>query len=113
MKKWFHTLALACAMALLTWPAGAEIIVLPSGQIGVMKLSHEPRRGLSMQQVRQHFGVPLRLLPPLRTAPGYPTIIRWIYPDFTVYFGNGQVINNVAHPHAVATTKSHTPQPFQ
>ena len=82
-------------------PVNAEIIVLPNGQVQALKLKQQPTRGSAMQQVRAQFGEPLKILPPVKTAHGYPTITRWIYPNYTVYFSNRHVIHTVVsstHP---------------
>lgn len=76
----------------------AEIILRPNGQLSTARTSQEPHRGQSEQKVAQQFGPPLKILPPLKTAPHYPTISRWVYSKFTVYFGNGRVIDTVIHP---------------
>ncbi len=95
-----------CVTALLGFslaaPAFSEILVLPDGKIEAAKLPRQPHRGMSMQQVRQEFGPPVKKLPPVRTAPGYPTINRWEYNGFIVYFANDYVIHTVVTrlPHA-------------
>lgn len=90
-----------CLVALLglgfAVPAFAEIIVLPDGQVQAAKLPKQPERGMSMQQVRSRFGAPSQKLAPTPTAPNYPTITRWVYPDYTVYFANHYVIHTVVH----------------
>ena len=50
-----------------------------------------PGRGMNMTQVEERFGSPLQKLPEV----GDPPIIRWIYPDYTVYFEYQYVINSV------------------
>lgn len=93
------TLWLAATFGLiLAAPACAEIIVLPNGHIKAARLAHQPTRGMSMQQVIKRFGEPLRKLPPTVTAPHYPTITRWVYKDYTVYFADKHVIHTVVHP---------------
>ena len=52
--------------------------------IGIM-----PHRGMSMEQVRQYFGKPDSTV----AAIGTPTISRWHYDGFIVYFENNRVIN--------------------
>lgn len=56
-----------------------------------------PVRGATMAQVQQRFGAPLERL----DARGgqkrqWPTINRWRYPDFIVYFERDRVIDVVA-----------------
>jgi len=52
-----------------------------------------PNRGLTMSEVIDAYGAPLKRVP----AVGIPPIIRWIYPDYTVYFEDRYVIHSVAH----------------
>ncbi|APZ42502.1 hypothetical protein [Acidihalobacter ferrooxydans] len=92
------TLCLTALLGLsLTAPALAEILVLPNGKIEAARLHKQPHRGMTMQQVRKAFGAPLKILAPTPTAPHYPTINRWVYPDYTVYFANDSVIHTVVH----------------
>lgn len=61
-----------------------------------------PVRDMTMANVRQIYGAPQRELPPepaTAGGPHRPPIIRWIYPDFTVYFERTLVIHTVVtHP---------------
>lgn len=57
-----------------------------------------PARGMSMSQVEARFGAPSQKL----DARGgqkrqWPTINRWVYPGFTVYFEKTRVIDAVAN----------------
>nr|WP_206203186.1 hypothetical protein [Thermomonas sp. HDW16] len=55
-----------------------------------------PRRGMSMAQVEARFGVPRdRLDPRGGQKRQWPTINRWTYPAFTVYFERSKVIDVV------------------
>ena len=55
-----------------------------------------PRRGMSMAQVEARFGVPSdRLDPRGGQKSDWPTINRWVYPNFTVYFERTKVIDVV------------------
>lgn len=53
--------------------------------------SEGPRRGLRMEQVEERYGEPLSR----SAAVGEPPIIRWDYPEFTVYFESDSVIHTV------------------
>ena len=57
-----------------------------------------PVRGQSMQQVQAQFGAPASSC---SRAGGqkrqWPTINRWVYPQFTVYFEKQKVIDVVAN----------------
>ena len=55
-----------------------------------------PRRGLSMSQVEQRYGAPVEKLPSAGgDAPRHPTINRWRYNGYTVYFERNRVIHSV------------------
>ena len=55
-----------------------------------------PGRGMSMSQVEARFGVPSdRLDPRGGQRRDWPTINRWTYPAFTVYFERNKVIDVV------------------
>ena len=57
-----------------------------------------PGRGMNMTQVEEKFGPPLQKLPEV----GDPPIIRWVYPNYTVYFEYQFVINSVLNADAGA-----------
>ena len=88
----------------LASPALAEVIVLPNGHTEAAKLPQQPTRGMTMHQVRSRFGAPVKELPATPTAPNYPTITRWVYANYTVYFADKHVIHTVVH-------SAKTPQP--
>ena len=57
-----------------------------------------PAHGLSMAQVEARYGAPAdRLDPRGGQKPAWPTIERWRYPAFTVYFEHGRVVDAVAN----------------
>ena len=57
-----------------------------------------PSRGMSMAEVESRFGVPgERLDPRGGQKRQWPTIHRWVYPAFTVYFERNRVIDAVAN----------------
>ena len=57
-----------------------------------------PARGASMADVRARFGEPSsRMEPAGGQKRQWPTIHRWIYPAFTVYFERSRVIDAVAN----------------
>jgi hypothetical protein len=56
-----------------------------------------PARGLSMSQVQARFGSPTQRLDPRGGQKRqWPTIHRWVYPGFTVYFERDKVIDVVS-----------------
>jgi hypothetical protein len=69
------------------------------------KPANLPRRGMSMAQVEARYGAPgERLDPRGGQKHAWPTINRWMYPDFTVYFERTKVINvvmNKADPNEI------------
>ncbi len=81
----FFILAAGCAMPLQA--AGTtDQQTSPKTAIGIM-----PHRGMSMEQVTQHFGKPESSV----AAVGTPPISRWHYDGFIVYFENNRVINSL------------------
>ena len=57
-----------------------------------------PARGMTMAQVEQRYGAPQsRLDPRGGQKRDWPTINRWVYPQFTVYFERTRVIDVVAN----------------
>lgn len=57
-----------------------------------------PARGMTMQEVEARFGAPAdRLDPRGGQKRQWPTINRWTYPTFTVYFEKNRVIDAVAN----------------
>ncbi len=72
-----------------------------------------PTRGMTMKQVRQKFGSPRKMLaptPPTALGPLKPPIVRWIYPDFIVYFERDRVIHTVlTHPREAPVPKTTNP----
>lgn len=61
----------------------------PNSPEGVVR----PKRGMSMDRVRQQFGEPQQRLGPV----GEPPITRWVFDRFTVYFEHRYVIHSVVH----------------
>ncbi len=57
-----------------------------------------PARGQSMDQVEARFGAPSERMDPRGGQKRqWPTINRWVYPAFTVYFEKNRVIDAVAN----------------
>ena len=56
-----------------------------------------PARGMTMQQVEAQYGAPASKLDPRGgQKKQWPTINRWTYPTFTVYFEKSRVVDAVA-----------------
>ena len=57
-----------------------------------------PARGETMAQVEARYGAPSEKLDPRGGQKRqWPTINRWVYPNFTVYFEKSRVIDVVAN----------------
>ena len=80
----------------------------------IERVQHEsaaslPLRGQSMAQVETRFGAPAERMDPRGGQKSqWPTINRWSYPEFTVYFEKNRVIDVVANK---ATTAEIGPKP--
>lgn len=62
------------------------------------KPANLPSRGMSMAQVEARYGAPAdRLDPRGGQKRAWPTINRWAYPAFTVYFERNKVIDVVVN----------------
>ena len=82
------------AVLLASAPAAAETLLVER----VQQENHAamPARGMSMAQVQARFGAPSdRLDPRGGQKRDWPTINRWTYPAFTVYFERNKVIDVV------------------
>ncbi|GAB3333640.1 hypothetical protein [Marilutibacter aestuarii] len=57
-----------------------------------------PARGMTMAQVEAKYGAPSERMDPRGGQKRqWPTINRWVYPAFTVYFEKSRVIDAVAN----------------
>ena len=79
---------------------GQEARVVEGDTLLVERVAEEPSnlptRGMSMAQVEARFGAPGdRLDPRGGQKRQWPTINRWTYPGFTVYFEGSKVIDVV------------------
>ena len=97
-------LALATA-ALLASAGGARADTLLIDRVQQQAGVPMPTRGMSMADVEARFGAPGQRL----EARGgqkrqWPTINRWVYPAFTVYFEQSRVIDAVANQAAPGET---------
>ncbi len=64
-----------------------------------------PARGATMDQVKQEFGAPLRIIAPSgEVTKTHPPITRWVYKDYIVYFENDRVIHS-ARPRSLEIIK--------
>jgi hypothetical protein len=83
------------AMLAMTGTASAETLLIERVQQENITL---PARGLSMSQIEATYGAPAQRMDPRGGQKRqWPTINRWVYPAFTVYFENNRVIDVVAN----------------
>ena len=96
MKHTIHALTLIVAAFVAAPAAMADTLLIDRAQekpAGAL-----PVRGQSMQQVEASFGAPQeRLQPRGGQKQQWPTINRWVYPEFVVYFEKNRVIDVVAN----------------
>lgn len=84
------TALLACAGA-----ANADTLLIERAQ---QERGQMPTRGMSMADVEARFGAPSERLDPRGGQKRqWPTINRWVYPAFIVYFEKNKVIDAVAN----------------
>lgn len=87
-------LVLATVLLALAGTAGAQTLLVDRvrQEAGIAK----PVRGMSMAQVEARFGAPMQRLDPRGGQKRqWPTIHRWMYPAYTVYFEKSKVIDVV------------------
>ena len=95
------------AMPLLTGAVSAETLLIE--RVQQHDTSALPARGQSMTEVEARHGAPAQRLDPRGGQKHqWPTINRWAYPAFTVYFENNRVIDVVVNH---ATTDEIGPKP--
>ena len=85
-------------LALLAFAGGASAETLLIDRVQQENKAAMPTRGMTMAQVEARFGAPAdRLDPRGGQKRQWPTINRWSYPGFTVYFEKSKVIDAVAN----------------
>lgn len=83
-----------CLFSIATTVVSAETLLIErvAEETGAL-----PARGQSMAQVEARFGTPTQRLDPRGGQKRqWPTINRWSYPNFVVYFEKNKVIDAVA-----------------
>ncbi|MCA0395540.1 MAG: hypothetical protein LCH70_15740 [Proteobacteria bacterium] len=91
--------ALLCAAA----PAFADTLLVDRAQAKSQVAL--PARGQSSAQVEARFGAPSQKLEPRGGQKRqWPTINRWVYPQFTVYFERDRVIDAVLNQASASET---------
>ncbi len=88
---------LSCALALSFFAVSAvHADTLLIDRVKQERAFHLPTRGLSMGQVESRYGAPTsKLAPAGGDSRWHPTINRWVYADYTVYFERDRVIDAV------------------
>lgn len=90
----FHTLPFACALLCISAIASAQTLLIDRVRAERPAL---PARGASSAEVEARLGAPREKLERRGGQRAqWPSISRWVYPDFTVYLEKGRVIDVVA-----------------
>lgn len=84
---------LAVFAVVATLQVNAQVVKTPGSNAQVVINSTMPHRGLSKVQVETRFGSPGSKQGPV----GDPSIYRWTYDNYSVFFENNIVIHSVAH----------------
>ncbi len=85
-------------LALLAFAGAAAAETLLIERVREEPSSAVPTRGMTTAQVEARFGAPSERLDPRGGEKRqWPTIQRWLYPAFTVYFEQDKVIDAVAN----------------
>jgi hypothetical protein len=95
MNVRFRVMPLVALLA-FTGTAAAETLLVD--RVQQEPTTAMPSRGMSMDQVQARFGAPASKLEPRGGQKHqWPTINRWSYPAFTVYFEKSKVVDAVAN----------------
>ena len=89
----FTSSILTLFLAMATLQVNAQVVKMPGSSAQVLSNSSMPSRGLSKSQVESQFGQPASKQGPV----GDPSIYRWDYNQYSVFFENSIVIHSVAH----------------
>lgn len=91
-----HRITALLSAALLALPLSASAETLLIERVQDESAVALPARGLSMSEVEARHGAPANRMDPRGGQKRqWPTIHRWVYPQFTVYFEQDQVIDAV------------------
>ena len=94
MKFRFLVLASAAAAFAVASLGHAEVLLMD--RVKQERGMNAPARGMTMAQVEARFGAPQSKLDPRGgDTKLHPTINRWVYPEYTVYFERERVISSV------------------
>jgi len=89
----FISSILTLFLAMATLQVNAQVVKTPESSAQVVANSSMPNRGLSKAQVETRFGQPSSKQGPV----GNPSIYRWDFNNYSVFFENNIVIHSVAH----------------
>ena len=89
----FISSILTLFLATATLQVNAQVVKTPGSNAYVVTNSNMPMRGLSKSQVESRFGQPSSEQGPV----GSPSIYRWDYNNYSVFFESNIVIHAVAH----------------
>ena len=104
-----RTVLLASLLASLSVVGAASADTLLVDRTRQESMAQLPSRGMSMAQVEARFGAPSEKLDPRGGQKRqWPTINRWSYPTFTVYFEKTRVVDAVLNQ---ATANETGPKP--
>lgn len=88
--------AISLLAVLAAAPAAAETLLIE--RVQEENPAALPDRGMSMAEVEARYGAPAERMDPRGgQKQQWPTINRWVYPGFTVYFERDRVIDAVAN----------------
>lgn len=91
-----HMLLPFALLAAAAGTASADVLLVNRAQ--AENRAAMPARGMSMSDVEARYGAPSEKLDPRGGQKRqWPTINRWTYPAFTVYFEKNKVIDAVAN----------------
>lgn len=103
-------IAVAAAVTMFTLqPAHADTLLVDRAKMdaSVERSMH----GMSAAAVEKRLGAPAQKLDPRGgQKPQWPVIQRWVYPQYTVYFAHGRVVDvvlNRASPEEVGPAPAH------
>ena len=88
--------AIASLALLLLQPVNADVLLIDAinqNPINSEEGIPRPTRGMSMDQVKQRFGLPVTEYP----GVGEPPITRWDYDQYSVFFEYQYVLDSVVH----------------
>ena len=93
-----HRRHVAVLLALFAASTSASAETLLVDRVHQENAAAMPSRGMTMAQVEARFGAPSEKLDPRGGQKRqWPTINRWTYPAFTVYFEKSRVVDAVAN----------------